>query len=429
MAFDRSKYKATSVAAAKQADQEVAAITGSKEKGLNADYLNIKEGDGNHKYRIYPPHVSDEGVLYAVPKGVHWLPCEVPSKDKNGNFIKDKNDKNVTEIKNRPLFNAKIHGGKKKDLVEEYIAFADKISRETYNDEKDRKTFMEPINGGFDSKYDGILLRQTWVMYVDELMNGKKMFGRLEIGRAVKERLNKIAATESASEPLGTDPFTDPEEGRAINIIYDKNAKKAQDYYSTEIYAPLVPGGKGQIQLFPLSDSDLEKFETYPSLKKMFINVYDRKTFDTTLKGLKVFDDEHELGIFGYDAWLDVIEELSNEYPEGEDSSQEQGKEEKGDEFDRMDRDELKDYNRENKLGIIVNKTITDDAFRDQIRAAVANKEPQGEVKQATKVIETPGDLPWEKQEGLKATKQPVVEKQVSQSVKDRLANLKNKTA
>lgn len=386
MAFDRSKFKATSVAAAKQADQEVEQITGKNGgRGPSADYHKIVDGIQIH--RIYPPHPADGGQLYAVPKGVHWIPQEVPEFDKQGNIVKDKNDNVITKVANRPIFNAKIHGGFKKDIIEEYIAFAQKYADDTFTNEKERKEYLDPIIGGFESKFDGIMLRQSWVMYTDLLEIGKdgnivrKALGRLDIGKAIKNRLNAIAATEAGNEPLGTDPFTDPEEGRAISIIYNKKATKPADYYTTELYAPLISGGKGQIRLYPLSDADLEKFETYPSLQKMFVGVYDRKTFDNAVKGLKMFDDEHELGIFAYEEFLDICEELSAEIPDNGSSEAEAADEQEPDgkdEFDKMDRDELKAYIRTNKLNIVVNKQLDDDNVRDAIREALLDQEGEG---------------------------------------------------
>src|ERR1039458_3889121 len=111
-AIDRSKFKSTSVAASKQAEQVLDAITG-KGKGASADYHKITPG--THYYRIYPPHPDGKGELYAEAKGVHWLPVEVTEFDKQGKPVKE-NGKNKTKIANRPLFNAKIHGGKKRDL-------------------------------------------------------------------------------------------------------------------------------------------------------------------------------------------------------------------------------------------------------------------------------------------------------------------------
>lgn len=431
MSIDRSKFKSTSVAAAKQRDQELDSSMG-KEGNKNADYLKITPGE--HHYRICPPHPEDGGELYAVPKAVHWLPCEVPKKDTKGNFIKDKNDKLELTIANRPLFNAKIHGGKSKDIIEEYIAFAEKVAKETYpGDESKQKEFLEPIKGGYESDYDGIMMRQSWVMYVFELTNNAKIFGRLDIGKAIKNRLNTIAATESSSDPLGTDPFTDIEDGRAISVIYNNKATKPQDYYATELYAPLVKGGGGKVTLYPLSDDDLMKLTSFPSLKKLFVNTYDRKTFDTALKGLKFFDDEHELGIFAYDEFLDIADKLSSEFPEN-DSSEENEKEESGDAFDKMDRDELKDYSRENKLGIIANKQMTDDMLRDLIRESLSNKNPevvQEKVKEEVVTNEgkasdgETGDLPWDK-DGNEIVKTTISEAKKS-SIQERLDKLKKK--
>jgi hypothetical protein len=443
--IDRSKFRSTSVAVAKQADQETEAKVSKGDKGPNADYHKIV--DGMQYHRIYPPHPSDGGVLYAVPKGIHWIPQEVPKKDKQGNFVKDDKGKFELTVANRPIFNARIHSSKKKDIVEEYIAFCEKVAKELHpTSEEERKKFLDPVHGGFESKFDGIMLRQTWVSYTDQLIidaagNVTKSLGRLEMGKAIKNRLNAIAATESASDPLGTDPFTDPDEGRAISIKYDKNAKKAQDYYNTELYAPIIPGGKGQIRLFPLSDDDLTKFEAYPSLKKMFIESYDRKMFDTALKGLKLFDDEHELGIFAYEEFLDICDELAKEWPEVEgEKTGEVAEEKTGDQFDDMDRDELKAFIRENKLGIIVNKQLDDDAVRAAIRAAFKPVEEEEEEEEHEEEEEESdantaatgtgkegkNDLPWEEsEEGKEAAAKKVAGKttvSISQKLKDAAA-------
>lgn len=444
MTFDRSKFKSTSVAKAKQADAEVAAVSGKGDRGPNADYHKIKPGMNYH--RIYPPHPGDGGELYAVPKGVHWIPQEVPKKDKDGKPIKGAGDKYVMEVATRPIFNAKIHGGFKKDIIEEYIAFAQKVAEETYPDTaknfaESRKTFLDPVIGGFGSKHKGIMLRQSWVAYSDEMTVDKdgvvksKILGRLEMGKAVKFRLNSLAATESSNDPLGTDPFTDPEEGRAIVINYNDKATKPADYYNTEMYAPMIPGGKGMVRLYPLSDDDLIKFDTYPSLKKMFVGTYDRKTFDSAMKGLKMFDDEHELGIFAYEEFLDICEELSVEVPEGEVVAAGEGeKEESGDDYDHMDRDELKAYIRENKLGIIVNKTLNDDAVRDAIRDVVADKKVE-DVKEEEEEEEEGGEDDSttttehndskDKDAGLPFKVEEKEKGAVSSTAKDRIAKMK----
>ena len=445
--IDRSKFKATNVAATKQADKAFEQATGTGgERGPSADYHSIDVGMNYH--RIYPPHPGDGGELYAVPKGVHWVPQEVPDRDKSGNIQKDKNGKVITKIADRPLFNARIHGNKSKDIVEEYIAFSQKIALESHPGEKEkdvkaRKEFLDPIIGGFGSKYSGLTLRPTWVMYTDKLQPDiegnilSKALGRLEIKKGVKNDLNSISAIESANEPLGTDPFTDLDEGRAISILYNDKATQAKDYYTTSLYAPIIKGSGGRVKLYPISDADLEKFELYPSLKKLFVNVYDRKAFDTALKGIKMFDEKYEIGVFAYEEFLDICDQLSSEFPEGEESEEEEGSG-NVDEFGNMDRDELKAYIRENKLGIMVNKSLNDDTVRDLIREAISGEESEKdeEEQEETKVEESPTkktimaktsstkgedkkDLPWEKEEKS--------EKEISSSTKDRLAAIRNK--
>lgn len=458
---NRSKYKATSVAATKQADKAVEAVTGKGDRGPSADYHKIDPGMNYH--RIYPPHPEDGGELYAVPKGVHWIPQEVPKKDKDGKFEKDKDGKQVFEVKVRPIFNAKIHAGKKKDICEEYSLFAEKVAKELFptesdEDKKGKYEYLLHVLGNPQAKIQGIGLKQSWVSYSDKMKVDKdgtlisKFLGRLESGKAVKYRLNSLAATETSNDPLGTDPFTDLEDGRAISINYNDKATKPQDYYATEFYAPLIPGGKGQIRLYPITDDDLAKFETYPSLKKLFVNVYDRKTFDTALKGLKMLDEQYELGVFEYDEWLKICNELQSEFPEvGEETKTDKSEEEEGesgDIYDDMERDELKAFIKDRKLTIIVNKKMTDDDIRKSIREELVldpeeeneeeeeSEEEEGEESSekdetksdpkkaaAKKTVEEPkGDLPWEKDE---KKEESTSTGKVAETVKERMARLK----
>lgn len=393
--IDRSKFKPTSNAAAKESD----ASLGINKSG-GADYLKITPGV--NYFRIYPVHPDDGGALFAQPKAVHWLPVEVAKKDSKGEIIKDKKGQPVTEVKNKPIFNAIVHGGQDKDLVEEYIAIANKIANETFKDDKEKATFLDPINGGYGSKNSGILRKLSWVMYVDKLSGAehKPTFGRLEIGKAVRNRLASISATESANDPVGTDPFTDIEDGRAIVVNYNDKADKPQDYYTTELYSPMIKGGGGKIQLFPLSDEALAKFLELPSLKKLFVGAYNRKTFDTSLSALKNFDDEHQIGVFDYDdgQFLNIADKLLQELPEADEEKDQEavasGRE--VDEFDDMDRDELKVYITKNKLGILVNGKVDDEQVREKIREVLLSRETKEETAEI--VEKTPEQVAAEKQ-------------------------------
>lgn len=456
--IDRSRFKPTKVAATEQADKEVESITG-KGGGGAPGYLSLTSGTGVHKWRIFPPHPDDNGELYAVPKGVHFLPVEVEQKNDDGSVIKDKKGNPVTEIKNKPVFSAKIHGSgkcKERDIIEEYILFSQKIALENYpSDEAKRKKFLEPVLGNPKDQKNrtGIQLQQKWVMYVTELLgNDKKIFGRLEIGRAVKDRFNKIAATESSEESMGTDPFTDMDNGLAIITTYNSKADKPQDYYQTELYQPKDPSKPGTFQLFPMTDADIEEWLKVDSLKKMFIGVYDSKTFDMAMNGLKNFDETHKIGVFEYEEFLDIADELLKHIPEHVETPKDEVEETKekdaGDEFDNMDRDELKAYNSKNKLGIIVSTKTTDDMLRDKIREALVAKadivvedeieeeeieEPKIEEKpktttkvSKTKVEEPENDLPWDDQGNeIKKETPPATGKKPT--ALERLAALKSK--
>lgn len=455
--IDRSRFKPTRVAETEAADKEVAAIVGSKNGP--PDYLSLTGGTGVHKWRIFPPHPDDGGNLYAVPKGVHFLPCDVPKKDADGKIIKDKNGNEVTEIKNKPVFNARIHGGQRQDVVEEYIKFAQRLALENYpgNDKKsetERFKFLEPIMGNRKTQNKtGIQLQQKWVMYVMELLGiDKKQFGRLEVGKAVKDRLNNLAASESAEEPLGTDPFTDIDSGFAIITTYNKEAEKPQDFYKTEFYKPSVAGDKSKVQLFPMTDEDLEQWLKSDSLKKMFINVYDSKTFDIALNGLKNLDTQNKIGVFEHEEFLEIVNTLLKDIPQAKEDikdnkSDEEDDEEEGDQFDQMDRDELKDCNNVNKLGIVVKKSMTDDQLRELVREAMINKdanstddeEEDDEEEDSTPASETKAvvtdeetGLPWDKDGNDAVAKSETSAESKGSNLKandlkNRLANIKAK--
>lgn len=430
--FDRSQFKATKAANLKQADKELESIVKQKES-TTADYINIPEKDkngkklsGSYKIRIYPYHPDGGGNTFAESKVVHWLPVETEEKDKDGNIIMDAKTKQPKIRKyNKPYFNSRVHGTYSRDVVEEYINFANKIAAETYpKDAQEQKKFLAPINGGYGTDFGGILATSSWAMYVDQIFDdGSKIFGRLEIGKAVKQRLNAIASNESANEPLGTDPFTDIVDGRAVIITYNANAEKAQDFYTTELDTSFDKVSK-KVNLYPLSDEDLEKFLKYPSLHSQFRNVYKRKDFDNVIKSLKLFDDTHNIGVFQYDEFLDICEEISNHYPvdieevkreemrDGKDIEKMfsgNGKKEvlskkelskSRDSFDDMDREELKDYCRSEKTGIIITNKMSDDDVRDKLREWFNVTQIQGITKSEKKVVvedDSTNDLPWDK--------------------------------
>lgn len=104
--------------------------------------------------------------------------------------------------------------------------------------------------------------------------------------------------------------------------------------------------------------------------------------------------------------------ESDDDEEEGADDNDDDSEEEdEGDEFDDMDRTELKAYIKDNELNITVKKSMSDDDIRELIRAAVAendeedNEPEEEEVKPAPKASKKSAEKPAPKKEEKKAAK------------------------
>jgi len=326
MALDRSKFKATSVAATVQKDAELSSSLGRNNDRV--DYL--KWNNGSNLVRIYPPHPEEDGGsdVFAEAKVTVWLPMMVAQKDANHQEMLDpKTRRPIMKEGAKSVFNSRIHGGTPKDLVEEYIAFSRERLTEDLKVCQDAKSKafiedkIEAITGNFMKKVQGLKYKQAWVIYTDHIVGGVPKFGMFEIGPAIKDRLNSIAAsTDTGNDPLATDPFTDIETGRAIIVTYDKEAKQAKDYYKVEldnaIENTIINGKTYPLpRMFPLSDEQLEKFMKATPLAKKFRNVFKRRDFDLQLEGLEFFDSKNQIGTFEDQTWLGICEEISAYYP------------------------------------------------------------------------------------------------------------------
>jgi hypothetical protein len=391
--FDRSKYKATNIAVIKEQEEKLNALVGSN--GGRADYH--KYDDGANKFRAYP---GQDGEPFYVPKVTSWLEVEIENKD------------GKKEWKKMPIFNAKVHGGYPKDLVEEYIDFVKKLVTEEYDDETERKKKINILyNGQTGTK---ISPGKSWVMYADKYKAGAKTFGRLEIGVSVKDQLNKLAASEDPDEPISTDPYSDPDGGRIFFVKKNTNEKDPNKIYAVSIDLNKVT---------PLTDEELENLSKHDSLSKQFIGVFKKSDFNKQLAGLQRYDEQHGFGAFAHDAWLDICQEIEAMIPDDNNDSQDSqpAKKEsttvkataapakkaaepekksaapvkkKGDMFDEMDRKALKAFIMDQELDIQVNNTIGDEDLRIAIREAVT----QSQETEPTNV------LPFEKAETGVAT-------------------------
>ncbi|HNQ19960.1 MAG TPA: hypothetical protein PKI46_02745, partial [Bacteroidales bacterium] len=379
MATDRSQFKATSVASMKQQDKAVQQLV--HDKGERTPWLKID--DGTNKFRIMPAH--PDSTSFAYPCGRWWLQRDI-SYEKEG--------KTITERKKRPVFNAKIHGSAQKDIVEEYIKFAIKVLTDEISDGDELQKRIQSLTHW----KTGLNLKPEWIVYAQKYAtNGQKEFGLLSFPNGVKNKLNELAISEDdVNNPITTDPFTDVDNGKAIIIKYDKTEKQAKDVYKVNLH------WQGN---YALSDKELDEFAKFDSLNKLYHNVYKRKDFDIAVEGLRIFDEENEVGVFEHDEFIELVENMREEWPETDDSEDNddgteenetstvseraQVKAEKSvektienkvieteqDAFDTMNRLELKKYIKENNLSFMVKQSMTDDDIRNGIRTELSELE------------------------------------------------------
>lgn len=418
MAIDRSKFKASSVTKMQEADQELNDQMGRT--GSRAGMLKIK--DGKNKYRIYPAHPEDslpedEQPGFSQPSVKTFLPMMVDEKDQTGKLTGKKKESS------KPVFNSRIHGNTPKDLVEEYIKLARKIAESAFdNTEKgkaDKQSFLDLIYGKYSpvaaQRIMGINYKTAHVMYADEILGETRNFGRLEVKDSVKVSMNKISATESADEPLGMDPFTDLDDGRAVVINFDKTAKVAANYYTTTLDSDTLPDKK-TLKFYPITDELLEEFEKQPTLLSMYVNVFKRKDFELQIEGLEFFDQKNQMGICDRPEWSAILEEIDGYYggdAQDAPSTDQQGSEQEepdeplteGDEFSEMSRIQLKTYIAKKTLGIVIKPSYSDaqiaDLIRDRIKengegepdeleSKISSKKPE-EIKEAIKTTSPVG--------------------------------------
>lgn len=438
--FDRSQFKKTvSVKELKAQDQAIDKVSGNKDSGY-AGYHTIE--DGLNRFRIYPGHISDEGKMlpFIMPVQRWWLSVDVENKD-------EKTGKTETKRVRKRVFDGRVHSSTGKDIVDEYIKFLEATLRKegATNEEVIEKTL--PIYGRYSpvpkERINGIMGKPEWIMFADKIDGAAKTFGKLPIGKAAKIRLEDLISRESADEPLGSDstnPFTDPDDGRLLEITYNKAATKAADYYKTEIDSSFNKETK-MINLSPLSDSDLQKFMEFDSLHKQYNDCYTVEDFQTAIEGLRNLDEENNFGVFQYDEFLDICEAFSKLYPE-KGAKAEKKKTEKADgfDFDNMTRNELKIFNRDNNCGMVITTKTSDDDIRDALydwledqNRALAAAEEEVEEEEVEEEIEE--EIEEEEEDTTPQARRGavVVEEDEEEdaapkvSTKDRLAALKAK--
>lgn len=367
----RSQYHAIKISSLKKAVDKDDAMVGVSSN----EYLNLEDGKVM-KIRLFPAHPGEE--QFYVPRKCYWL-----------TFLNKEG-----EAKRGTVLDSILHGGTKMDLVSEYVKYAKK----KYG--KDAEKMEALVGTGLNS--NSLNPQYSWMCYADEVREGEELHAKVwEFKKMVRDLLNKLAFSEDDDEPIEVDPFTDPDDGLVLSVKYNKkpNKKKGEQYYEVDFAKK-----SKQPYARPLTDEELEAFSALKPISEV-IPRYGMKEYERALEGLQNWDEENEFNLFDDDEWLGIVEKVKAQYdaeaedaepkksakktvkveekPEPEDvdidEEDEETEEETDDEetdsgeadiFSEMDRTELKKYNKENELGVIVKKSMSDNDLREAIREA-----------------------------------------------------------
>lgn len=284
----RSQFKATSIKKLKKVVDEDDAMVGVSSN----EYLNLEDGK-NTKIRIFPGHPGMDA--FYVRRKCYWLGFE----GDNGSY-------------RSTVLDSKVHGGTEYDLVEEYVKAAKK---KVGND----PVKIEALTGN-GPKSNSLNPQYSWLCYADKVTEDGELRAKIwEFKKMVRDALNKLSFSEDEDDVIETDPFTDPDEGLPVFVKYNKqpNKKKGEQYYEVSL------GKKPKAR--PLTDEELEYFAGLKPLNEV-IPTYSMRDFDKALEGLQNFDEEHEIGLFDDDDWLEMVEKIKSQYDAEDDDDEDDDK-------------------------------------------------------------------------------------------------------
>jgi len=232
-------------------------------------------------------------------------------------IYKDGEPTGQKEIRNRPIFNAKIHGGNlESDPIDLYIKYVYRLVYDEVQDKSEREKLLAPITGYMNKgKYvPGLRPSTSYVYYA--IKDGE--IGLLQLYPNVTKEMEKLSfMAQHEDSPEMIDIFSDPDEGVNLEIYYDPKAKKDKYTVGKAEFNPKKFNNYEEfIESMRVSDEMLKKFSKLTPLKEKYRNVYTTRDFDLALDGLQRFDAEHEYGIFENEEFLDEVEELYAKVPE-----------------------------------------------------------------------------------------------------------------
>lgn len=314
MKFDKSKFKKQSI---EDVEAEVKQAEKTMYKGGKSYTGFATVQKGKNVFRVVPAM----GKAYVACK-MSKLRVEVPTYDANGKVT-------GKEVKDKNVFCADIHGKnllKGKDPIVLYCDYVRKKASEEYQDEAERRKFLNPIMGyKKGNKFVwGINPSLAYVCYVYQ---GSKDFARLQLYGTWMNRIKEISVEMSDDETVSFDIFSQLEGAYPLVITMGEDDKGKKTY---SLSAGVPKKGQSWDEFFEetaIPDEDMEYFlNEVPTLEEIYKDVYSQKDFNMALDGLKRFDEENGYDIFADDGFLTEIEEMAAMIPD-EDSKNDEGEE------------------------------------------------------------------------------------------------------
>lgn len=315
MKFDKSKFKKQSIedveAEVKQAEKTM--FKGSKSY---TGFATVQKG--KNVFRVVPAM----GKAYVACK-MSKLRVEVPTYDENGKVT-------GKEVKDKNVFCADIHGKnllKGKDPIVLYCDYVRKKASEEYQDDAERRKFLNPIMG-YKKGNKFVWGINPTLAYVCYVYQGSKDFARLQLYGTWMKRIKEISVEMSDDETVSFDIFSQLEGAYPLVITMGEDDKGKKTY---SLSAGIPKKGQTWDDFFEetvIPDEDMEYFlNEVPTLEEIYKDVYSQKDFNMALDGLKRFDEENGYDIFADDGFLTEIEEMAALIPE-EGSKDDEGEDE-----------------------------------------------------------------------------------------------------
>lgn len=287
MAYDRKQFQATSTKTLKKLKEEQDEMFGNE--GESTPTLEIKSG--LNKIRLAPKFPGEKEFYHLYKRT--WVPYE-------------KEDGTMTKI---PIFDSKLHGGTKLDIIEEYVNFVKtKLMGVKGEEEKIKKVTHWK---------EGLVPTVYWKAYGWKLVKDQDpKFGFFEFKKSVRDELCSLSIIEDEDEAIDVDPFTDLEDGKPILLTYNPEAKKASDYYDVKLSK----------NSFPITDEMFEQLVSCKPISELSLGIYGIEDFEKALAGIRYYDADNEIDLCDDEEFEEIIFKVRSQYSKSSSQKSEKSK-------------------------------------------------------------------------------------------------------